>query len=46
MPVAAAGWRVPIEVRLYRQSAAIAPTAEALWQVIGSAADAPDGPAR
>ena len=38
-------WRVPIEVRLYRQNAAMAPTAEALWQVIGGPGDAIDRPA-
>jgi len=28
-------WRVPIEVRLYRQQAEMTPTAEALWRVVG-----------
>jgi DNA-binding transcriptional LysR family regulator len=46
VPVAVAGWRVPIEVRLYRQTAAMAPTAEALWQVIGGAPGAPASPSR
>jgi len=28
-------WRVPLEVRLYRQNADMAPTAEALWKAVG-----------
>jgi DNA-binding transcriptional LysR family regulator len=27
-------WRVPLEIRLYRQRAELAPTAERLWQVV------------
>jgi len=46
VPVGVPSWRVPIEVRLYRQNAAMAPTAEALWQVIGGPVDATDGPGR
>ena len=34
VPTGGAEWRVPIEVRLYRQNAAMAPTAEELWQVV------------
>lgn len=46
VPVSVPGWRVPIEVRLYRQNAQMAPTAEALWQVIGGPDAAADAPAR
>ena len=46
VPVVVPGWRVPIEVRLYRQNAAMAPTAEALWQLIGGPVDATAGPPR
>jgi DNA-binding transcriptional LysR family regulator len=28
-------WRVPVEIRLYRQNAEMAPTAEELWRVVG-----------
>jgi LysR family transcriptional regulator, hypochlorite-specific transcription factor HypT len=28
-------WRVPVEIRLYRQKAGMAPTAEELWRVVG-----------
>ena len=27
-------WSVPVEVRLYRQNAAMAPAAEALWRAV------------
>ncbi|MET3392010.1 DNA-binding transcriptional LysR family regulator [Variovorax sp. 1140] len=31
----AGGWRVPVEIRLYRQQAQMAPVAEALWGLVG-----------
>jgi len=31
-------WRVPVDIRLYRQNAQMAPTAEELWRVVGGAA--------
>lgn len=42
-------WRIPIDVRLYRQNADMAPTAEALWRVVSeTASPSPDAelPAR
>ena len=35
VPAGGDAWRVPIEVRLYRQNAEMTPTAEALWRVVG-----------
>ncbi|MGN8082922.1 LysR family transcriptional regulator [Variovorax sp. 22077] len=34
----AGGWRVPVDIRLYRQQAQMAPVAEALWGLVGEAA--------
>ena len=31
-------WRVPVEIRLYRQNAEMASTAEELWRVVGGPA--------
>lgn len=36
----AGGWRVPVEIRLYRQLAQMAPVAEALWQLVSAPAAA------
>ncbi|HWT18621.1 MAG TPA: hypothetical protein VN280_06870, partial [Variovorax sp.] len=30
----AGGWRVPVDIRLYRQLAHMAPVAEALWELV------------
>jgi LysR family transcriptional regulator, hypochlorite-specific transcription factor HypT len=30
----AGGWRVPVDIRLYRQLAHMAPVAEALWGLV------------
>ena len=35
----AGGWRVPVDIRLYRQAAHMAPVAEALWQLVGDGAE-------
>ena len=35
-----ASWQVPVDVRLYRQNAQMAATAEELWRVVGGV-DAP-----
>jgi DNA-binding transcriptional LysR family regulator len=32
------GWRVPVDIRLYRQQAQMAPVAEALWALLGDGA--------
>ena len=39
VPAGGERWRVPVEIRLYRQNAEMASTAEELWRVVG-------GPAR
>jgi len=44
VPAGGDAWRVPVEVRLYRQNAQMTPTAEALWQVVGGAAAGDEGP--
>jgi hypothetical protein len=31
-------WHVPVEIRLYRQNAEMASTAEELWRVVGDSA--------
>jgi DNA-binding transcriptional LysR family regulator len=35
----AGGWRVPVDIRLYRQQARMAPVAEALWALVSEDAD-------
>ena len=40
VPAGGDAWQVPIEVRLYRQNAQMAPTAEELWRVVGGADEA------
>jgi len=40
----AGGWRVPVDIRLYRQAAHMAPVAEALWQLVGDGAEAGQAP--
>lgn len=37
LPAAGEGWTVPVEIRLYRQRAELAPSAERLWQRLGAA---------
>jgi DNA-binding transcriptional LysR family regulator len=44
VPAGGEAWRVPIEVRLYRQNAEMSPTAEALWRVVGGAASGDERP--
>jgi len=39
-----ATWQVPVEVRLYRQNAQMAPTAEELWKVVGGVDGPPEQP--
>lgn len=34
-------WRIPLDIRLYRQNAGMAATAETLWQLVGGASCAP-----
>jgi DNA-binding transcriptional LysR family regulator len=42
VPAGGDRWRVPVEIRLYRQNAQMAPTAEELWRVVvGEAEGAP-----
>ena len=36
----AGGWRVPVDIRLYRQQAQMAPVAEALWKLVSEGASA------
>ena len=38
VPAGGERWRVPVEIRLYRQNAEMASTAEELWRVVGGAA--------
>lgn len=37
LPAGDDAWRIPMDVRLYRQNAQMAPTAEALWRVVSEA---------
>lgn len=38
MDAGAGGWRVPVDIRLYRQQAQMAPVAEALWALVSEGA--------
>jgi DNA-binding transcriptional LysR family regulator len=33
----AGGWRVPVDIRLYRQLTPMTPVAEALWELVSGA---------